>query len=704
MALIGKIRKNFWFVLILLAMALASFVIMDIMGSRNSGGMFNTTTVGKIAGQKIDFRDFQRIENALYSGSNDVYSRRSMLWTYLQEKAVVEKTNESLGLGVSQEELMELQFGNNISPIVQNNFRDPRTGQVDRQQLLQFKQALETGQDLNPQFANFWKEQEEQIIKQAIQDKISGLVSKAMIVPKWQLEVMNQINNDKVTFQFVRVGYDKVTDEEVKLTDDDYINFMKKNPLKYTNKEETRIINFVNFPVIPTLADSQKIKSDLAGLVPEFKSASSDSAFVASNGGTLATAYIKAADASPAVKDSLGKMGIGDVIGPYFDNGAYTITKLVDRRVMADSVKARHILKRAEAGNVVQLAGARKSIDSLKTLIVSGRSKFDSLAIRNSDDTQSGAKGGDLGTFAQAAMVKEFNDVCFKGSKGGLYTVETQFGVHLIEVQNQIFNDNAPKYLLAAVPALIIPSEETQNKTYDKVSAILSKAKTIEDLEAGIKGQADLSIQTSRSVKENDFNFETFSGQSARDIVKWAFEADAKKVSPTIYNFQDDVNFYTKNYVVAGLKAVNKPGLFSVEEAKTMLEMQVKNAKKAELLKTKITSTDLGAIAAQYGTTIDTAIDVTFASGGIQSIRAAEPLVVAKAFRMEPGQTSKALQGNSGVFVIKVTDKTPAVPETTNFDMIKSQLVSSARQNATYRIWDALKKLYKPEDNRSKFY
>ena len=100
MALIGKIRKNFWFVLILLAMALASFIIMDVMGSRKGGrSMFNQTTVGKIAGQKIDFRDFEKTERALYSGSNDVYGRRNQLWNYLVEKALVEQQAGELGLG-----------------------------------------------------------------------------------------------------------------------------------------------------------------------------------------------------------------------------------------------------------------------------------------------------------------------------------------------------------------------------------------------------------------------------------------------------------------------------------------------------------------------------------------------------------------------------------------------------------------------------
>jgi len=38
MALIGTIRKNFWFVLIVLGFALAAFILMDMQGNANRGG------------------------------------------------------------------------------------------------------------------------------------------------------------------------------------------------------------------------------------------------------------------------------------------------------------------------------------------------------------------------------------------------------------------------------------------------------------------------------------------------------------------------------------------------------------------------------------------------------------------------------------------------------------------------------------------
>ena len=44
-------------------------------------------------------------------------------------------------------------------------------------------------------------------------------------------------------------------------------------------------------------------------------------------------------------------------------------------------------------------------------------------------------RGGDLGTFAQGQMVKEFDEIVFSGEIGKvLGPVKTQFGYHLIEI------------------------------------------------------------------------------------------------------------------------------------------------------------------------------------------------------------------------------------------------------------------------------
>lgn len=701
MALISKIRRNFWLVLILLGMALASFVIMDILGSKSSGGLFNQTTVAEIDGQKIDYMEFQNTERALFSGGQDPYASRASLWEYLLSKVLVTKQAESLGLGVGKDELMDLQFGANPSPVIMNAFTNPQTGVLDREQLNQVRQAIETGQELNETFRFSWSEQEKQIQTLKIQDKITNLVTKAMYTPSFLVEVSNQFGSESADAAFVKVPFDAVSDADAALTDADYSAYLNENKKRYTNDEETRTIDYIAFDVVPSVEDSAAILERMTTLGEEFKTTTNDSLFVANNEGVLSTVYSKLEDFTGELKNQIGGLSKGEVAGPFIETNSYVLLKLVDSRVIADSVKARHILKSTETQS---LESARMAIDSLRQLLVSGKESFDSLAIKNSDDPGSGYNGGDLGTFAQGRMVKQFNDACFINStEGGLYTVTTQFGVHLIQVEKIIFNDREPKYMAALISQPIIPSEKTQEAVFDEANKLLTENRTLAALEEKLKASDELSISTSRPLEKNDYFFQELGGgESSRSMIKWAFTAKPGEVSPTIYDYNDNVNYFTKTYVIAGLKEINPPGLMSVENAKLNIESLVKNKKKGEILKTKINATSgLSAVAGQFATDVDTSYNVTYAQGSAEF--AGEPMVVAKVFGLDAGKVSSPVVGNTGVYVLQTIEKRPSIA-INNMPYAKLAVTSAARSSVSYRLWDALKKQADITDNRSRFY
>ena len=69
----------------------------------------------------------------------------------------------------------------------------------------------------------------------------------------------------------------------------------------------------------------------------------------------------------------------------------------------------------------------------LKTEIEGG-ADFADLAKKHSS-CPSGKSGGALGTFRPGQMVKEFDEVVFKGAIGVVHgPVKTQFGFHLIDI------------------------------------------------------------------------------------------------------------------------------------------------------------------------------------------------------------------------------------------------------------------------------
>jgi peptidyl-prolyl cis-trans isomerase C len=97
-------------------------------------------------------------------------------------------------------------------------------------------------------------------------------------------------------------------------------------------------------------------------------------------------------------------------------------------------IKASHILVKDEDT-------VRKLHDQLKT----DPGKFPDLAKEHSIDKTSGAKGGDLGKFAQGRMVPEFERVAFGLEPGELSEpVKTQYGWHLILVTEREDGERKP--------------------------------------------------------------------------------------------------------------------------------------------------------------------------------------------------------------------------------------------------------------------
>jgi peptidyl-prolyl cis-trans isomerase C len=87
--------------------------------------------------------------------------------------------------------------------------------------------------------------------------------------------------------------------------------------------------------------------------------------------------------------------------------------------------RARHIL-----------VATQEACENLKTKIEGGED-FASLAATHST-CPSGKQGGDLGEFGPGVMVKEFDEVVFKGEIGKVHgPVKTQFGYHLLEITSR---------------------------------------------------------------------------------------------------------------------------------------------------------------------------------------------------------------------------------------------------------------------------
>ena len=142
-----------------------------------------------------------------------------------------------------------------------------------------------------------------------------------------------------------------------------------------------------------------------------------------------------------------------------------------------EQVHARHILIRVQGSTAAVRPGQKDLTDAealakaqdLRKRIVAGED-FAGLARQESDDTGSGAKGGDLGFFRRGQMVPSFEQAAFALQPGELSEpVKSPFGYHLIRVEakeSKSFEDVRPELERRMRPEQAQKTlEELQKKT-----------------------------------------------------------------------------------------------------------------------------------------------------------------------------------------------------------------------------------------------
>jgi peptidyl-prolyl cis-trans isomerase D len=722
MALIGKIRKNSWLLIVLIGLGLGGFVIMDMFSGQQSIFGSQQSVMGEIDGKVVDINEFNRAEGILYAGGsgNNTYGNRSSLWNYFVEEAIVSSEADALGLGVSKKELLDLEFGSNdrLSPVVKARYSNPQNpNAVDREQLnqikgildggkTQMKTMIETGQ-LNPNFPYYWKYQEGEITKDRLQSKLINMVEKSMYTPNWMAEMIGNNQNAKVDFNYVQIPFDKIDDADVALADADYQKYLDQNIAKYTRDEETRKVEYVEFKVTPSKADSTKLQQQITDLKDGFASTDDDSIFVQNNFGSIRQFWMNGDALNDAIAETVFQMPVGSVYGPYLDGNSFKAVKILDRQMIPDSAKSRHIL--ISATDAASFAAATKTIDSLKTLLLNG-AEFDTLAAKFSQDPGSAQNGGFYDYVPVNQFVPEFNDIIFySGNIGSLYSVRTQFGVHLIEPMGRK-GDSNPMVRVAYISQNIEPSEETQELVQEDAIAFLDANPTMESMIKSATEQGFV-IETSPSLTRNDFAVGSLgAGNTSREIVRWAFNndpnnpgAEVGSVSPQVYGFQDPAQYFTNKYVVVGLKNTQEAGVPSVASIKDEIELEVLNMKKGETIIAQLEGkTDLNAIAGQYSAKVDTAKSIAFSGAFIPNV-GNEPAVVASALNLDINTTSAPIVGNNGVYVVMPTYK-PTAGTVANIPQLRQNEQNSARAQVRARLIQAMRKRADVEDNRARFF
>lgn len=702
MAVLSKIRQRSFFLIVIIALALFSFVLADVIKSGGFGSSSND--VGSVNGEDIMAKGFmEKVAFAEKQGQGTTNAQAvNSVWEQEVRSLLLKEEYTKLGLRVGADQLINLiKTDPNIS---QNPQFLNEAGSFDENK---FKEFVKTKRnDPNPESWAQWRTYEANLETYAKELMYNNMVKGGMYVTKAEGKFKHELDNKKVDFDYVTLPYSNINDSDkaVKVSDDEVMAYLKKFPKKYKS-ENTASFEYVLFENTPSKADEDamalsinnvlngvvkynettKVNDTLPGLrgvvnIAEFVNENSDIKFDST--------YLAKKDLPVDFQEELFNLANGEVFGPYVFNGHQCLSRMIGRKGNA-SVKASHILLSYQGASQSSATRTKEEAQALANSLLSqakaNPSGFAALASANSDDPGSKTQGGQYDNIAPGQMVPTFNDYIFNNGIGSIGVVETDFGFHVIKV-----DDKYNAVLLGTVAQKIEPSEATIDDVYTKASKFEADANE-KDFESVSKA-SKLTVVPASNVKGFDEYVQGLGSQ--REIVRWAFNSE---------NSIGDISRFDvpQGYVIAVLKSRNETGLMSIDMARDIITPILRNEKKAELIRKKMTGSTLEEVSKSSKATIMGALGVSMSGPVIQNL-GTEPKVVGKAFGLKANENSKLIDGNSGVFMIKLK-KVSAAPVVKNYDANVAQELSQQSSSAQSRAYQALKNKADIKDNRSKF-
>ncbi len=713
MAILNKIRQRSLFLILIIALALFSFVLSDLF--QNSATFSNTQdTVATINGEDINREAFMlKVENMQRQFGPGTSSTQVMnrVWDQEVRKILLQEQFEELGLSVEQDAMRHALKTNFAGyPEFTNE-----AGLFDENKLNEFIANLKAISPERALLGNFeinyneWVANEQAIALGVKEQAYFNMIKAGVVTTLAEAEMDHVLETESVDVSFVNIPYSSIDDKSIEVTNSDISKYINEHKKRF-EVEASRDIVFVEFRESASEEDMAAIQTNVSNLMNDrvefnevsklndsikgFRNAKDVAAFINMySDEKYNDAFVPKASLPSVAQDSIFKLNVGQFYGPYKDNEMIKITKVVEEKFIPDSVKSRHILipfvgsRAADVETTQTEEQAKATADSLLNIIKGNRSKFVDL-LDFSIDKVSNEKEGVLDWYAYNAMVPEFRDYTFENKKGDLGVVKTDFGYHVIEILDQKEKSRVIK--VATLAQAIAPSETTIDNVFNATSnfEIALQDKKFQDAAKA----ANLEVKPVNNLKELDENIPGLGSQ--RSIVRWAFE-DGVKVGDYKRFSVPGVGF-----VVAQVTAVNKKGLMTPEAARAQVTPEVVKEKKAEMIRKKISGNTIEDVAKSQNVTVSSATAVTMKNPTLSGA-GLEPKVVGTAFGLNEGQTSKLIDGKTGVFMVKVNKKSAAL-KLDNYQA-KANTLSTTRVNASQtKAYNAIKESADIDDNRSK--
>ncbi|MBO5942775.1 MAG: SurA N-terminal domain-containing protein [Bacteroidales bacterium] len=654
MAVLETIRVKFGILIsVLIAVALLSFIV-DFGTIQSLSSTSSKYDVGEIDGKSISYTDFQaEIEKITaisemngnpVQGDEALAMVRQQAWQQFINDYLFIPSAKAAGFNVGEEEMYQLLSGEMLSGFLMQMFQ----GQLNKELLVEIEAQVEA--DETGRMRLFWDNLLETVYTDQFYTKYQSLFAKSSF--NNALAVAEQVKGNNTTFdvEFVVVPFGFAQDSTIVVSDKeikDYYNAHKDNYKQIASRD----IEYIVIDIVPSADDVTAANNAIAAVYDEFVAAENMRTFLLSKSERqLENRWYKAGELntlSSEVEAFVNSARVGDV-SPIFQNGnSFYAVKVMESAQVPEQVQVKY----TQAG----VEGAAEALAAAEPQWISQMDGFE-----------------DLMTTAVGQQVT-INGMLFE-------VVATQ--------------DPVAKKRVAILEKTAQPSDATRSACYAKANSVASKAGG--KLEGFRKAVEEDGLYAHPYNRMPESASRLGSVEHTKEVTRWAFEAKVGQVSGII-------SIDNKYYVVAALKGIHKEGFTPVEEVaariKPVLYQEKAAAKKAAEVAEKINGlTDLAAVAEALGTTVSTKEDVTFASFTSTGL---DNKFIGAASVAEVGALNGPLQGNTGVYVYVVTDRSEGAFFTEDDAALREQQMS---YSAMQMLLPVMMDQAEVKDNTARFY
>ena len=668
MTTLQRIRNHGVILLIVVGIAMLAFILGDFLNSGSSFFNRNRENVGVIAGHKVHYTEYEAAKDQLTevykieSGSNDINEElsiqiRNQVWQMLMADYTLREQANKIGMDITSDELSELCIGVNPHQLIRQRraFYD-ETGNFNRFALINFLNSLAQTPENQEQAANmqqaktYWMYWENAVRLTYLQEKYVGLLGKLLTANPLDAKYSFEARQTSADVQFVEQPYFAVADSLVKVTETDIKKLYNAQKEQY-KRTPNRSLVYVTFPIVPSESDYAEVEKLMKSLENDFQTKEDITAIVNGNSDVLYDGRDYSAETIPAeYKDFAFAKGAkkGQFTELTFDNDTYAMARIMD-------------------------CGYSKA-DSVKLVLVAND--------ENTEDVE-------LGWYTADELQKTIADPAFAGKKGSKFTVSTGMGEQTFKIADK--SAATPKVKLAILSRKVTPSSKTYGVLYNEAKQFIVNNNTIELLRQTAQ-ELGLSVTPAFGLNANSDKVNDL--KNSRGIVRWAFEAKEGQLS--------DVFECGEQFIVAALTEVNDGDYRTLDEVRMELQMQATTDKKAEYLMTQLKGIKtLEEAATLFDAEIQTVENVTLASPRLGAA-GIEPAVIGTALALENNETSAPVEGNAGVYMVRVNNKTVAEGEFNAAQEI-SNLNMRTSYSVPYQAMALIEENAEIEDNRARF-